>query len=169
MYPRRQWKRALAIIDRLYRQFACVSYKRFVKRWTIGRTPKNGKSSPPSQQTFSRIWLYYQHQNRLKTIRGKRLTEWLSTQFGHRTLDLGLPRPELEDHISKAMVTQSLVMPSAYRFRRCLITAQHTIREEENEYRLTRLEKSLDAEVGGHLQLPARRFPPVPCGSESLR
>jgi TnpA family transposase len=45
------------------------------------------------------------------------------------------------------MVTQSLVMPSAYRFRRCLITAQHTIREEENEYRLTRLEKSLDVSI----------------------
>lgn len=147
MRPRGPWKRSIEIIDRLYRQFAGVSYKRFVRRWYIGRPPKNGLSLPPSQPTFARIWNYYKNQNQLKIIVGEQLTNWLENQFGQRNLDPACDRLELEKDVKNLMIINKLVKPSTYRFQRCLSAALKSFRQDESESRLDRLGKTLDVSI----------------------
>lgn len=175
MRPRGPWKRAFALIDRVYQQFAGVSYKRFLNQWYIGRPPKKGISSPPSQPTFTRIWKDYENQNQLKTLTGEHLIMWLADKFGKGEIDFELDRPELEEQIIKVMIINKLVKPSRYRFRRGLGAAMRTIRQEESEYRLNRLGNTLNVSIQD-IPIVQRwttaqellRHPPAQIGSANL-
>lgn len=141
------WNRALSIIDRLYKQSASVSYHQVIHQWYLGRPPRSGIPSPPTQQTFSRIWNEYKQQNGLNKIDGTQLVSWMTDQFGHRNLDPNMERSELEVNTSNLMAISKLVKPSTYRFQRCLSTALREYRQEKSECRLMRLGKSLNVSI----------------------
>lgn len=147
MRPRGPWKRALTVIDRLYRQSACVCYAKFKRKWYIGRPPNDGYPSLPAQQTFSRIWRDYIHQNNLQKLKGEALIEWLGDQFGKRKLNPECNRLKLEEDVINLMIINKLVKPSDSRFRRCLSAALKSFRQDESEYRLDRLGKTLDVSI----------------------
>ena len=110
MQTKDTWKRILSIIDRLYRRYACISYKRFTKQWRIGRPPREGIRPVPSPPTVSRIWNHYKQLHNLNTIRDKGLSEWLVAQFGQRTLDPENSRSEIERNSVPIMVSQDLII-----------------------------------------------------------
>lgn len=176
MRPKGPWKRSLSVIDRIYKRNARVTYKEFLKQWFVGRPPKGGVPQPPSQQTYSRIWNKYQEQHRLKTIRDKQLTEWMSTQFRERNLDPALSPIELESLAVALMIKRGLVMPSPYRFERSLRAALKGFKQNESEDRLIRIQKSLGVSLRelpiSERWIAARellRYPPADIGKANLK
>ena len=113
----------------------------------MGRPPKGGLPKPPSHPTISRFWTYYKLKNKLRYIRGKRLTDWILAQFGERRMDPESPKPELEHLATAEMASQGIVMPSAYRFRRSLASAIRSFRNEDCEKRVDRLGLSLGVSI----------------------
>lgn len=175
MQTRDTWKRMLSIIDRIYRRFACISYKKFTKQWRIGRPPREGIPPVPSPPTVSRIWNHYKQLHNLKMIQDKDLSEWLVVQFGQRNLDPGCDRIELEERITNLMVDNKYIKPAAYRFQRCLSAALKSFRQDESESRLDRLGKTLDVSIRD-IPISQRwttaqellRYPPAQVGRANL-
>ena len=175
MEHRAIWERSLAIIDRLYRRYARISYRKFRKQWAVGRHPADGLSSVPSHPTISRIWRYYKRKHSLKSVRGKRLISWTLVQFGERKLDPGMSRPDLENATTELMATQGLVKPSSYRFRRSIRAAVRIFRRNESTERFTRLEHTIGTSIN-EISIVKRwaaarellKYPPASVGRANL-
>jgi TnpA family transposase len=175
MEHRAIWDRSLAVIDRLYRRDARISYRQFVKQWTVGRHPADGLSSNPSHPTISRIWRYYKRKHNLKSIRGKRLINWVLVQFGERKLDPEMSRPNLEGATTELMATQGLVKPSSYRFRRSIRAAVRIFRRNESAERFARLERTIGTSIN-EISIVKRwaaaqellKYPPASVGRANL-
>jgi len=124
-----------------------MSYVKFKKQWHIGHPPKGGVPRLPSQPTMSRLWSIYRRNNKLKNIKGKKLIDWMVSQFKNRILDPENAPNDLKKNAISAMVQQQIVMPSAYRFRRAFGAAKRIFRQDEGEARITRLENTLGVTI----------------------
>lgn len=175
MPARGPWDRALKIIDSIYHRMAHVPYIEFKKKWFAGRPPINGVPTLPSQPTFCRIWRYYKRKKKLRTLREKRLKDWIVDQFGKGVLDPYVPREEINRQTMRVMADQRLIMISKDRFRRAMGEALRIFKQEECENRINRLGLTLGVSLRDRPVImrwtaakELLRYPPASIGRANL-
>ena len=163
------------MIDRLYHSSGRARYRQFQQSWSVGKPPRQGLSSPPSQPTFSHLWKGYGKKWGLRVIEGETLTHWLADQFAKGLLDLDTPPEEQLRRTSRLLAAEGYLFPAMYRLRRAVGHARREIRQRDSQLRLHHLQQSLGVSMAD-LPLTRRwvaarellRLPPAALGKANL-